>query len=115
MSILNVGQMSSAIQSGKISEWTKSKNPTDVENVAISDLPTKTGESFGDFLKNSLTEVNNMQQVANKSMEALASGKEQSLHEVMMAVEKADIAFKTMNQVRGKVIEAYKEIMRMQI
>ena len=33
----------------------------------------------------------------------------------MLAVEKADIAFKTMNQVRTKVIDAYKEIMRMQV
>ena len=48
-------------------------------------------------------------------MEKLASGKSQNLHETLLTVEKAEIAFKTMNQVRSKVIDAYKEIMKMQI
>ncbi len=45
----------------------------------------------------------------------LASGQTKNISETMLAVENAEIAFKTMNQVRMKVIEAYKEIMRMQM
>jgi flagellar hook-basal body complex protein FliE len=49
------------------------------------------------------------------AMEKLASGESKNLHETLLTVEKADIAFRTMNQIRSKVIEAYKEVMRMQI
>jgi flagellar hook-basal body complex protein FliE len=48
-------------------------------------------------------------------MQKIASGESKNLHETLLAVERAEIAFKTMNQVRSKVLEAYKEIMRTQI
>ena len=72
-------------------------------------------KSFGDFLQDSIGKVNSLQQDANVQMEKLASGESQNLHETLLAVEKADIAFRTMNQVRTKVIDAYREIMKMQI
>jgi flagellar hook-basal body complex protein FliE len=75
----------------------------------------ETGKTFGEFLQDSLGKVNNLQQDANVAMEKLASGESQNLHETLLAVEKADIAFRTMNQVRTKVIDAYREIMKMQI
>lgn len=73
------------------------------------------GKTFGEFLSDSIGKVNNLQQEANVAMEKLASGESQNLHETLLAVEKAEIAFKTMNQVRSKVIDAYREIMKMQI
>jgi flagellar hook-basal body complex protein FliE len=73
------------------------------------------GKTFGDFLQDSLTKVNSLQQEANLAMEKLASGESQNLHETLLAVEKAEISFKMMNQIRGKVIDAYREIMKMQI
>lgn len=72
-------------------------------------------KSFGEFLSESIGKVNSMQNEANIAMEQLASGESQNLHETLLAVEKADIAFRTMNQVRTKVIDAYREIMKMQI
>ena len=48
-------------------------------------------------------------------MQKLASGESKNLHETLLAVEKADIAFRQMNQIRMKVIDAYKEIMKMQM
>lgn len=72
-------------------------------------------KSFGEFLSDSIGKVNNLQNEANVAMEKLASGESQNLHETLLAVEKADIAFRTMNQVRTKVIDAYREIMKMQI
>ena len=75
----------------------------------------ESGKTFGEFLQDSLTKVNSLQQDANVAMEKLASGESQNLHETLLAVEKADIAFRTMNQVRTKVIDAYREIMKMQI
>ncbi|MCM2350666.1 MAG: flagellar hook-basal body complex protein FliE [Bacteriovoracaceae bacterium] len=75
----------------------------------------ETGKTFGEFLQDSIGKVNSLQQDANVAMEKLASGESQNLHETLLAVEKADIAFRTMNQVRTKVIDAYREIMKMQI
>lgn len=77
-----------------------------------------TGEgakTFGEFLQDSIGKVNALQNDANVAMEKLASGESQNLHETLLAVEKAEIAFKTMNQIRTKVIDAYREIMKMQI
>lgn len=73
------------------------------------------GKTFGDFLQDSLSKVNSLQQEANVAMEKLASGESQNLHETLLAVEKAEVSFKMMNQVRTKVIDAYREIMKMQI
>ncbi|MBF0208260.1 MAG: flagellar hook-basal body complex protein FliE, partial [Oligoflexia bacterium] len=51
----------------------------------------------------------------NMAIEKLATGDSDNLHETMLMVEQAEIAFKTMNQIRQKVIDAYKEIIRIQI
>ncbi len=72
-------------------------------------------KSFADTLKNAITEVNQMQQVSNKKMQELSVGKTDNVADVMIASEKADIAMRVMVQVRNKVIDAYNEIMRMQV
>ncbi|MGE0761652.1 MAG: flagellar hook-basal body complex protein FliE [Bdellovibrionales bacterium] len=78
--------------------------------------PLEAGQkSFGDTLKEAVQSVNQMQQTADRKMEDLATGKAKSIPDVMIAAEKADIALKLMVQVRNKVIEAYQEIMKMQV
>jgi flagellar hook-basal body complex protein FliE len=73
------------------------------------------GKSFGAFLEGSIAEVNNLQQQADQAIQDLAIGKETDLHHTMIALEKAEVSFKLMMQVRNKIITAYEEIMRMQI
>ncbi len=76
--------------------------------------PTKIGEStFGDFLKQSIKEVNQLQNEADNSMTSFATGQTKDIHEVMMSVQKADLSFRLMQQIRNKLVDAYKEIMRM--
>jgi flagellar hook-basal body complex protein FliE len=75
--------------------------------------PEKAG--FEDMLKESLEKVNTLQQEADKSIEGLVTGKGADLHDTMIAVEKADLSFNLMVQVRNKLIAAYEEIMRMQV
>lgn len=70
---------------------------------------------FASVLKQSLTEVNQMQQKADAAITALASGEKVSLHETMIAMEQADVSFRMMMQVRNKIVEAYQEILRMQV
>jgi flagellar hook-basal body complex protein FliE len=73
------------------------------------------GGSFANVLKQSLTEVNSMQQKADAAITALATGDKVSLHETMIAMEQADVSFRLMMQVRNKIVEAYQEILRMQV
>jgi len=73
------------------------------------------GSGFADALKKSIEEVSRMQQDANKAVEDLATGRSDELSVVMNAVEKADLAFKTLLAIRSKLMDAYEEIKAMQI
>jgi len=121
MAIENVGNMNKLLSSYNTQDWMKSASveqaslPQFNELAANPSVGAKPAQSFSEMLSSSLTEVNNMQVEANKAIQKLASGQTKNIHETMLAVENAEIAFKTMNQVRMKVIEAYKEIMRMQM
>jgi flagellar hook-basal body complex protein FliE len=72
--------------------------------------PGAKGTSFSDMLKNSIDEVSKMQQDASKAVEDLASGKTEDVTKVMTAMEKSDMAFKTLLSIRNKLMEAYEEI-----
>jgi flagellar hook-basal body complex protein FliE len=48
-------------------------------------------------------------------MQELATGKSNNIHETMIAAEKADLSLRLMVQVRNKIIEAYQEVMKMQV
>jgi len=74
-----------------------------------------TGRSFGELLQESIQEVNRLQLEADRSIEELAIGQSGSVHDTMIAVEKAEVSFRLMMQVRNKIIDAYHEVMRMQI
>ena len=122
MSIENISSQKSLLRSGDANSWAKnteinSKNlrlkTSDINLDSLDDL--KSARSFTDMLVDSISKVNNLQSEANTAIEKLATGKTKNIHETMLAVERADIAFKTMNQIRSKVIDAYKEVMRMQV
>ena len=67
---------------------------------------------FANTLTETLNEVNKMQLDADKAVEDLVTGQTKNIHETMMRIGKAEIAFKLTLQVRNKVLEAYKEIIR---
>lgn len=73
------------------------------------------GPSFADTLAKSIEEVNHLQKEADVAIENLASGESQNVHGAMLAVNKADVAFRMTMQVRNKIVEAYQEVMRMQV
>lgn len=70
---------------------------------------------FSQHLTDALSKVNELQKEADNSAVALATGEVQNLHQVMIDSVKAEIALQFTLQIRNKVIEAYQEIMRMQI
>jgi flagellar hook-basal body complex protein FliE len=73
------------------------------------------GKAFGDYLLDSIQEANRLQHSADAAIQDLAAGKEDDVAGVMTAVEKADIAFRSLMQVRNKLVDAYEEIMRLRI
>ena len=76
---------------------------------------TEQSEPFGEMLKNSINEVNTRQIEADHASRDLAVGNNKDIHQTMILMEKADISFQLMMQVRNKIIAAYEEIMHMQV
>lgn len=82
---------------------------------AGGDAAAGTGKGFGDMLKDSMDKVNELQLEADRAAKELVAGRNKNIHETMLIMEKADMSFRLMMQVRNKVIDAYREIMRMQV
>ena len=71
--------------------------------------------SFKDVLLDSIEQVNSMQQDANKAMEAFSTGGDVTPAEVLTAVQKADLAFRMMMQIRNKLVAAYQEVQNIRV
>ena len=73
------------------------------------------GVSFGEMLNQSIEKVDGLQKAADGAIQDLVTGQNKDLHNTMIAMEKADISFRLMMQVRNKIVEAYQEISRMAV
>lgn len=69
-----------------------------------------TGSSFADTLKQSIGDVSKLQEDASRAVEDLVTGKTDNVSGVMTAMEKSDLAFKTLLAIRSKLMDAYDEI-----
>jgi len=93
----------------------------DSKSVKIDSTPNsasgakEAGLSFADTLKEVVNNVNQLNLDADVKAQALATGKTDDIAGVMIATEKADIALRALVQVRNKIIDAYQEIMKMQV
>jgi flagellar hook-basal body complex protein FliE len=72
-------------------------------------------QGSGNFFGELVGKVNDLQTQADNKIKNMMTGESKELHEVMLAVEKANISFQFLTQVRNKAVEAYQEIMRMQV
>ncbi len=72
-------------------------------------------KDFGTMLNEALEKVNDLQLEADSAIQDVVLGKEEDLHRALIALERANLALGLTVQVRNKVIEAYQEIMRMQL
>jgi flagellar hook-basal body complex protein FliE len=97
-----IGQISSNLQ---LPEITRPRAP----------VTTDEGTSFGDMLKNAISTVNEVQKQSDNEIQKLMTGQAEDLHTTMIAVEKADLSFQLMMQVRNKIVQAYQQIMSMQV
>lgn len=86
-----------------------------VDQIDKKSINTKSKESFGDLLNNALNHVNQMQIDSTEYKKMLAIGEVDNLHDVSIVAEKANISMQITLSLRNKIVEAYKEIMRIQI
>ncbi len=77
---------------------------------ATVNAPTGEAPSFKDYLLDSIRDVNSMQQQADQAVETLMTGGEADPAEVLTAVQKADLAFRLMMQMRNKLMQVYQEV-----
>jgi flagellar hook-basal body complex protein FliE len=70
--------------------------------------------TFGNTLKSALRQVDQLDQDSTAQVTELVHGDRQDIHNVMIAVEKADVAFELMMQVRNKIVNAYQEVSKLQ-
>jgi flagellar hook-basal body complex protein FliE len=84
-------------------------NPNPVQKT-----PAGEGGGFTETLANAMDHVESLRTDAQQQVASLLSGNGGELHSTMIAVEKADVAFQLMMQMRNKIVSAYEEVARMQ-
>lgn len=72
-------------------------------------------QSFGDILNNAINEVDKTEKNSVDMMQKLATGEVENIHEVFIASQKAELTLNMAVEVKNRVVEAYKEIMRLQL
>jgi flagellar hook-basal body complex protein FliE len=91
-----------------------------ISNAYVSEMPTleKVGQSsesgFSSVLSNAVNTVDQLHNSAAQQVSSLLQGGGADLNQVMVAVEKADVSFQLMMQVRNKIVSAYQDIEKMQ-
>jgi flagellar hook-basal body complex protein FliE len=79
-----------------------------------ANTPVLPRNSFGETVSRSLNRVNELEQAKSRAVDDFASGRSQNVHELMITMQKSSLAMKLTTAVRGKVLEAYKELAKMQ-
>jgi flagellar hook-basal body complex protein FliE len=87
--------------------------PTEIDFGAAQRMQ-KAGSSFSEMLDEAVFHVDQVQAEANQKIGAMLGGDAADVHNAMIAVQKADLSFQLMMQVRNKVIQAYQDVERMQ-
>lgn len=72
-------------------------------------------KSFQNMLNDAISEVNEEQKEGYKAMEGIATGKVTNLQEAVQQIEEAELSMKLALETKNKAVNAYKEIMRMQV
>ena len=83
--------------------------------LASTAAPTAPGADFPALVHQGLQAVSEQLVEGQAALQALATGRADSLHEVMVRMEEARVSFQLMLQVRNRLLEAYQEVMRMQL
>lgn len=83
--------------------------------AAVAPAAGPAAGGFGEMLKEAVQKVEGYQKAADASVEKFLKGEEEDLHRVAMVTQQAEVAFEMFLQVKNKVLQAYQEVMRMQV
>jgi len=106
-----------AISPVALSAYRAAMNQTAAIDGKVTSSLSKTAKpasGFGQTLVDSLKQVNDLQNTKADMVESFASGQTQNVHELMINLQKAGLAMQMTTTVRGKVIEAYRDLIKMQ-
>jgi flagellar hook-basal body complex protein FliE len=81
---------------------------------AVEESPSTSGGDFAGTLRDAVNEMGNLSSQAETKVASVLEGNGTDVHTALIAVEKADLSFQLMMQVRNKIVSAYQEISRMQ-
>jgi flagellar hook-basal body complex protein FliE len=94
-------------------------------NPITSDLPLSLGSRptgaqgektrFGALLKDAISTVNDLSQQSDLEIRKIMTGETDELHTAVVAMQRADLSFQMMMQVRNKIVQAYQEVLRMPV
>jgi flagellar hook-basal body complex protein FliE len=87
--------------------------PAEIQNAA-GEFPNASGGGFADTLRGAMDEMGELSSQADSKVAGVLTGNGAEVHSALIAVEKADLSFQLMMQVRNKIVSAYQEISRMQ-
>ncbi len=103
-------------QSQQVSEAARTGNVETLQGAQSAQATQAVqGVGFGDVLNKFVSEVNDKQIASGQAVNDLLSGKDIPLHQAMIAMQEAGVAFQLMVEVRNKLLEGYQELMRMQV
>ena len=108
---MNLPDASSRVATGNV-EKAGLATPALPTSPAIS---APSSQSFGDVMTQAISGVNDKMQTAEVEKAKVMSGETNNLHQAMLSIQEAGVAFSLMNEVRNKLVESYQEIMRMQV
>ncbi|MDJ0782913.1 MAG: flagellar hook-basal body complex protein FliE [Desulfosarcinaceae bacterium] len=77
--------------------------------------PAAEASSFGNLLQSTFDQVNELQLKGDEAVRQMVSGENTDIHNTMITLQKAEVSFELMVQVRNKIVAAYDQIKNMQM
>ena len=108
---MSVSQVGSQIAS-QISKTASGDSSSTLQNASANKIGKS--DAFGDLLADLLNSTNESQKNSANAIKGLATGEVENVHDVVLAVAEADLAFRLILEIRNKLLDTYQEIMRMQ-
>ncbi|NQU06880.1 MAG: flagellar hook-basal body complex protein FliE [Calditrichaeota bacterium] len=84
-------------------------------STPLGRIPSTGGPSFGNMIGNVIKDVDELHKTAEQTTEKLITGELEDVHQVVVAMEEAQISFRLLMEVRNKLVEAYREVMKTQV
>lgn len=106
-------QLPGEIELGKLAKTAPLENP-EIPGLGAPQAP-QAAPSFGTILDRMVSEVNTKMEAGSAEQAKVLSGESTNLHQAMISMQEAGVAFSLMVEVRNKLVETYQELMRMQV